>query len=183
MKNKVKAFTKVGLMKGDKWINGVILEEYENIYVVETYGNKISLEKRFVKKVEEMPYDEVQQCYPQLNNFVFENWNTLKNNITEAADSFFPEEEININEEDKIIECESLGISITATIKEIETISSFKEVPIWEVVSWETIPSTREEPEDVSERVMYADQSTLMAAKSFVDSMWIIKSEIYWNSK
>jgi hypothetical protein len=179
----VKVFTKVGLMKNEKWIKGIVLEEYENIFIVETYGNKISLEKRFVKPVLEMSYDDKTGFYPELSKFVDNNWDSLKNNILDAIKFFFPETKVSFNEEEKTVECEEFRLYVVATIKEIETISSFKECPAWEITITETIPATRHEPEDFSERVLSCESSTINTAKLFVDSIWNIKSGCYWDNR
>lgn len=180
---KIKVFAKVGLMKEGRWLKGIILEEYENIFIVETYGNKLSIEKNLVKPVREMIHDNETGRYPGLDNFVEDNWSDLKNYILESIKFFFPEVKIKLNEEDKIIECEEFGVSVTSSIKEIETISCFMEKPVWEVSSFHTIPATRYEPEDISESVVYSESSTVGAAKAFLDFIWSVKSQGYWESK
>lgn len=168
---KIKAFTKVGLMKGEKWIKGVLLEEHDNIFVVETHGNKVSLEKRFVKPVLELEHDDDGK-YPVLEDFVKNNWEELKSIVLDSVNHFFPHIKLSINEEEKMIECEDLRVYIVGTIKEIETISSFKEIPVWEITAGSVIPATRYEPEDYSETIVSTEPGNLMTARNFIDYIW-----------
>jgi hypothetical protein len=175
---KIKVFTKVGIMRGEKWIKGVLLEEHDNIFVVETYGNKISIEKRFVKPILELEHNNGK--YPELEEFAKNNWEELKEIILDSMKHFFSFVNVKINDEEKIIECEDCGISIACSIKEVETISCFKEIPVWEVVVGHSIPATRNEPEDYAESVISAESSSLITAKFFIDSIWKFYSSLYW---
>jgi hypothetical protein len=178
-KMKIKVFTKVGLMKGEKWIKGVLLEEYPNIFLVETHGNKISVEKRFVKPIVELKHDE-KGLYPALEEFVENNWEELKSYVVDSMKHFFPQVEFSIKEDEKVIECESFGLSIAASVKEIETISCFKEIPVWEVLAFNSIPATRDEPEDYSETTVSSEPGNLTTAKIFIDYIWSSNTIEYW---
>ena len=178
----VKVFTKVGLMKNEKWIKGTILEEYDSIFVIETHGNKISVDKHLVKPVIKLQKDEAGN-YPDLENFTNQNWDVLKNNILEAKNLFFPDVVISFNENEKIVECEENGLYLSVVANEVETLGSFKETPAWELTSFESIPATRHEPEDICEKVLSVNINSVSAAKSFVDHIWQIKSQNYWENK
>lgn len=178
----IKVFTKVGLMKNEKWIKGTIVEEYDNIFVIETHGNKISVDKHLVKPVIKLQKDETGK-YPDIENFINQNWDVLKNNILEAKNLFFPNVFVSFNEEEKVVECEEYSLYLSAVVNEVETLGSFKETPAWELTSFESIPATRQEPEDVYEKVLSVNMNSISAAKSFVDHIWQIKSQAYWENK
>jgi hypothetical protein len=177
---KIKVFTKVGLMKNERWTKGVLLEEHENIFLVDVGGEKFSVEKKLVKPIFKLDHDDNGR-YPALDNFVQNNWCELKYYISNSVGYFFPDIKIKIDEENKILECESLGLSVTACLKEIETISSFKQIPVWEVVLSGAVPATKLQPEDYSESLIATETNNLSAAKVFIDSIWKFNSLKYWN--
>lgn len=103
--------------------------------------------------------------------------------MQKCSRSLFPEVELKINEQEKVISVEDQygpALTVACGVEEKTSIVSFFEVPAWEVVMWVPIPATRHEPEDVDERNCGYSQTTIGAAKLLVDNLWRFRSEGYW---
>lgn len=177
--DKVKVFAQVGLMKEPRWLNGILLEDSfpESGYLVQTSGNKVWSDK--VKRLYTL--DCVDGVYPKVVKFEDKNWNDLKDLITKGINNFFPKEPIVIKEEEKIISAYNDMVTISADITEVESISAFYEHPVWAIHTWHETASTRWEPADVDCKLFGNAFNSIDGAKCFIDAVWSIVSEGYWN--
>lgn len=179
-----KIFAQVGNLKSPRWMRGKVIEQYlDGNTLVEAYGQKITIPSKDVKEYKRIRYDREKQEFTELKEFANKDWESLKQTLTEAMNKFFPEENIEIDEKEKVIYAFNDCLSISGGIFEVETISSFVETPQWSVVEYRTIPSTRWEPEDVEEKNVGHSANYVSAAKLFLDAVWNIKNEGYWENK
>lgn len=179
-----KAFVQLGLWKNPRWTCCVVLENYQDdTSLIEVCGNKIIVDNNKIKKHERIEYNFEKREFTELTNFMNNNWEELKLSIIDAMNKFFPDEEIKVDEDEKIIYALDNSLSISGGIFEIETISSFKEVAEWSIVGYKPLPSTRWEPEDVQEIDLGHSRNTIKATKIFIDNIFQIKCEGYWDDK
>lgn len=184
MNNKHKAFIQIGSLKEPKWINVKIIEKYENnTCLVEASGQKVVVNSSNVKKYEKVEYDFKKGKFTKVEEFIENNWENLKSCISDAIREFFPNEEIEIDEKEKIIYAREKALSIDCGIFEKETISSFIELPEWQIVSYKPVGATRWSPEDIEENVVGHSINNISAAKIFVDSIWSVRCSSFWDNK
>jgi hypothetical protein len=141
------------------------------------------LSYQHVKAYKKAKYDQEKGGFVDVINFTNKNWSVLKSTIKESMEEFFPEMEISIDEKEKIIYTMQNQLSIGGGIFEIETLSSFEDVAQWSVVVYKSVPATRHEPEDVDEVFLGNSANNISAAKIFIDSIWNLKHEDYWENK
>lgn len=179
-----KIFAKVGNCKKPRWMRGQVIEQYPNgTTLVEAYGQKMTIPSGNVKEYRRIGYDREKQEFTELKEFVNKDWEALKQILTEAMNKFFPGEEIKIDEEEKIIYAFDDCLSISGGVFEVETISAFVETPQWSIVEYRQISATRWEPEDLEEKNVGHSSNYIGAAKLFLDAVWNIKNEGYWENK
>lgn len=178
---KHKAFVQLGNAKKPRWIFCEVLENYNNGTLIEVHGQKIIA--RNVKEFKSIEYDKNTHDWPELREFVDNNWDFLKNVVSEAVGKFFPEESIKINDDTKTISAFEANLVVGGGIFEVETISAFIEIPQWSITEYRIIPSTRWEPEDVDEKHLGHTSNSISAAKLFIDAIWNGKCEGYWENK
>lgn len=180
-----KVFVQLGKQKNPKWTSGKVLEFFHliNDYLVETHGQQLVLNHQNVKAYKKAKYNQEKRDFAEIIEFNEKNWDKLKNILSEAMKEFFPNEKININEEEKIIYAMQDQLSISCGIFEVEAFSFFQDVAEWSVVAYKPIPATRYEPEDVQEINLGKSANNISAAKIFIDSIWSLKCESYWENK
>lgn len=179
-----KVFVQLGKQKNPKWTNGKVLKRYNNnTYLVETHGQELVLTNDCIKLYKKSTYNKEKRSFNEIIEFTEKNWDDLKNIITDAMDEFFPDEKINIDENEKIIYALQDQLSISGGIFEIESLTCFQDVAEWSVVAYKPIPATRYEPEDVDEVYLGHSMNNINAAKIFIDSIWNLKCENYWDNK
>lgn len=206
MKNgeEIKAFVQVGLMKKPEWKKGTLVAsnrglelqelkdlgfkvrvQHQDEYLVDVVGNKLYLDRSKIKQWKPLKFvrNDYEYHCEEVNNFIEKTWEDLKIKCKNAVGHFFPEVELKINEQEKVISVEDQygpALTVACGVEEKTSIVSFFEVPAWEVVMWVPIPATRHEPEDVDERNCGYSQTTIGAAKLLVDNLWRFRSEGYW---
>jgi hypothetical protein len=174
----------MGSLKEPKWINVKIIEKYENnTCLVEAGSQKVVVNSSNIKKYEKVEYDFKKGKFSKAEEFIEDNWENLKSCILDAIKEFLPNEEIEIDEKEKIIYACNNALSIDCGIFEKETISSFIELPEWQIVSYKTIGATRWSPEDIEENVVDHSINSISAAKIFIDSIWSIRCSSFWDNK
>jgi hypothetical protein len=184
MKIDHKIFVQLGLWKDPRWTTGKVLEKYEDgTCLVETHGQKLVVDSTKIKKYQKIVYDFEKQEFTEIQYFVNKNWDGLKNHITKAMSYFFPTEKIEIDEKEKIIYACNNELSVGGSAFEIETISCFKDNPEWSIVHHKMLPQTRNNPEDVDEINIGHSSNNITAASIFIDAVWNIKKENYWENK
>jgi len=180
-----KVFVQLGNQKSPKWTSGKVVEFFPltSDYLVETHGQQLVLSYSNVKAYKKAKYDQEKRDFAETIEFNEKNWDNLKKILSEAMQEFFPEEKINIDEKEKIIYAMQNQLSISCGIFEVETFSFFQDVASWSVVAYKPIASTRYEPEDVQEISLGNSANNISAAKIFIDSIWSLKCESYWENK
>jgi hypothetical protein len=144
---KIRVNAKVGRMKKAGWIKGVVLEsKFDDEVLVETKsGQKIWTENSNVKHDKTLEYNQETQSFPEVDKFVEANWTNLISVIENTMKEFFPKMKVSTDEEEKIINIEDI-VSISASIETRETLSSFIEVPVWDVSVYSYVPGNYDEP-------------------------------------
>lgn len=181
----VKAFVQIGCMKKPRWIvgkvvdtnfpdDGVLVSIHDNLHWVDR--NKVKLYKR-------MAYDSKNYLWQDVVNFSNKNWESLKTQIFKARSTFFPNIDIEVDEQEKIIYAMSKTISIGAEVHEVESLDCFEEVAAWGVEIWRVIPATRHEPEDMDSTHYEVNMNTMRAAKAFINAIWQVMQDTYWDNE
>lgn len=179
-----KVFVQLGKQKSPKWTNGKVLEKYsDDTCLVETHGQELVLSNQKIKPYKKAKYDSEKGGFIEIIEFTNKNWEELKTIIVDAMDTFFPDEKFSIDENEKTIYAMDNQLSISGGIFEVESLSMFEDVPKWSIIQWKPIPATRWEPEDVSEIYLGNSSNNISAAKIFIDSIWAISCEVYWENK
>ena len=167
--DKIKAFVQVGLMKEPRWLQGTLLEGGE----VSVYGIKLHLETGKVKLWQPL-------VDGKLDSFREDGWEDLKRVVADAVGKFFPHDQIRFDDEAPAIYVNHLVVAVG--VKEMETIASFREIPVWTVSYFKGIAATRWEPDDVEEVDCGDSSTTIGAARIIVDNLWEYHTEGYWES-
>lgn len=170
--DKIKAYVQVGLMKKPRWIRGTMLEDG----MVEVSGNKLKPDCMNVKLWQPLKYID-GRC-PEIESFRDENWEGLKRVVTESVARFFPEDEVRVDEDEKIISVADINVCVG--VKEAASIAAFREVPVWTVTYFRHVPATRWEPDDVDEVNCGDSSTTIGAARILVDALWKFHTDGYW---
>lgn len=169
--DKVKVFTQVGLMKKPEWLRGTLVEDG----VAEVHGNRIATEYGKVKLWKPIPHDDTG-C-PKVREFALNQWEELKQVVTNAVRHFLPEKEVKFDDQEKTVEVE--GVTLYPDHKEMETIAEFREIPCWTASYWVTTYS-RTEPPDADEVVCGHAFNATQAARILIDSVLKNRADDYW---
>jgi hypothetical protein len=175
--DKVKAFVQIGLMKKPEWVKGTLVEEG----VVNVSGNRLSLEPGNIKLWETLEWKD-GTC-SELDSFAEENWESLKEHVSEGMKHFFPDVSLRFDDEERIVYACDDGISIGAGVTEIKTIARFKEVPVWMVNEYHTFYYGRMQPPDVDEVCVGESASSWKAARILLDAIWKMRADAFWESE
>lgn len=176
--NEVKAFVKIGNMRKPNWIIGTYKGDNTLCHEVEIHGILHHVQIGNVKLWE--PVKHLNGTFPAIDKFVEENWGELKTLVTESVNKFFPEEKIEINEENRQITVAEIFIG--GGVREVTTIAAIRELPCWSVTTYKTTPATRWEPEDVDEVTIAQEMGNIRAAKALIDAIWAQKTDPYWEN-
>ena len=184
--DKIKAFVQVGLMKEPRWLQGTLLEGGEvsvygitnnlgtiNVRNSGAFGTKLHLETGKVKLWQPL-------VDGKLDSFREDGWEDLKRVVADAVGKFFPHDQIRFDDEAPAIYVNHLVVAVG--VKEMETIASFREIPVWTVSYFKGIAATRWEPDDVEEVDCGDSSTTIGAARIIVDNLWEYHTEGYWES-
>ena len=180
---KVRVNAKLGNMRESKWIEGTILEsDFEDDVLVETKFQKVWVPKnaRTVKKYEKLEYDSTNHVWPAVEEFKNKYWNDLKSYVSKALEEFFPNVEMVVDEEEKIINIDAF--SIGSGIEERETLTSFIELPVWNVSVETYCPGNRDEPPSSDLSDIGSSASSIGAAQILIESMMKDKIGSYFES-
>jgi len=176
--DEVKAFVKIGMMRKPDWRIGTYVRQNELCHEVELHGIVHPVEIGKVKLWE--PVKHENGTFPAIDKFVEDNWGELKQIVTDSVKNFFPNEKVDINEENRQITV--ADITIAGAVREVESIARISELPCWSVITFKTIPATHWEPEDVDEVLIAQAPSNMTAAKALIDAVWNFKSSPYWEN-
>lgn len=175
---KVRVNAKLGNMRESKWIEGTILEsDFEDI-LVETRFQKVWSPKNKVKQYNKLEYDSINQVWPAVEEFKNKYWNDLKSYVSKALEEFFPNVEMVVDEEEKIINIDAF--SIGSGIEERETLISFIELPVWNVSVETYCPGNRDEPPSSDLSDIGSSASSIGAARILIESMMKDKTGSYF---
>ena len=175
--DKIKAFVKVGLMKEPRWLKGDHAGfDDQGFHLVKINEKYLSLEARHVKL-----WQPIEPGV--LEGFAATYWEELKEVTIQSVAKFFPDEPVRFDDNEKIIYVgKNDDLSIQPGIVEQASIARLREVPVWSVSYFVTIPSTQWQPEDADEVECGHNSSSVHAAKILVDQLWKFKTEGYWQS-
>mgnify|MGYP006269303223 CR=1 FL=1 len=177
-----KCFVQLGKAKNPEWINCKLLEKLpDHTFLVECHGQKLVVER--VKEYKKIKYNFEKQEFSEVEEFVNRNWEEMKNVLSDAVSKFFPNEKLVIDEKEKIIYAMDNSVSIGGSVFEVESIARFQDVSQWNIVRYKPIYATRYEPEDVDEINVGHSVNNIFAAKIFIDEMWRLNCEGYWENK
>lgn len=182
-KEKVRVYAKLGNMREEKWIDGIILEsnfEDENELLVETRFQKVWVHKKDVKHLNKLDYDSENHVWPALEEFKSKYWDDLKHFVRNALETFFPETKMVVDEEEKIISVD--GFSIEAGIVERKTLVSFSEVAVWCVGAEIYDPGDRNNPPSCDLEEIGNSASVIGTVRLLIESMMKDKIGSYFDS-
>lgn len=171
----VRANVKLGSQKQPNWTKGMYLG---NNTVEFNNGQIITLEDSDIKLYRKLSYENCD--WPDRISFVQKNWDELKEVFLVAIKRFFPKKEYAINNIEHTIECE--GFSISSTVQEIESWTSFDETAVWEISTIVYSAGSRDEPpsEDVKE-ISYSNNNHV-TVRNFINCLWEAEQSNYWEN-
>lgn len=175
--DKIKALVQIGLMKKPQWLQGTLVEQG----VVNVNGNRLSLDTGKIMLWE--PVEWKDGYCQELDQFAEENWESLKEIVTEGMKYFFPKEKVRFDDNEKIVYACGDALSIGPGITEIKSIARFKQVPTWIVTEYRTMYYGYMQPPDVDEIEVGQSRSSLGAARILIDYIWKYQAESFWDSK
>jgi len=179
--DKVRVNAKLGKMRESKWIEGTILEsDFEDDVLVETRFQKVWSSRKAVKIFKKLEYDSTNHVWPAVEEFKNKYWNDLKSSVSKALEEFFPNIKMVVDEEEKIINIDDF--SIGSEIEERETLTSFIELPVWNVSVETYCPGNRDEPPSSDLSDVGSSASSIGAANILIKSLMDEKIGSYFDN-
>jgi hypothetical protein len=179
--DKVRVNAKLGNMRESKWIEGTILEsDFEDDVLVETRFQKVWSPRRSVKIFKKLEYDSTNHVWPAVEEFNNKYWDDLKSCVSKALEEFFPNVEMEVDEEEKIINIDSF--SIGSGIEERETLTHFIELPVWNVSVETYCPGNRDEPPSSDLADIGSSAFSIGTAQVLINSMMKYKIGSYFEN-
>lgn len=177
----VRVYAKLGKMREQKWIEGVVLEsDFRDDILVQTKYQKVWSPAKYVKHYKKLDYDVENSSWPEVDKFKNLSWNALKDFVSKSLYDFFPNNKMAVDEKEKIIIVEEF--SIQAGIQERETIVSFIELPVWNVYVETYYSGNRHEPPSSDVVDLGSSASVIGATKILIESMMKEKIGAYFDS-
>lgn len=177
----VRVFAKLGKMREEKWLDGIVLESLDDDLLIETKFQKLWISNDYkVKQYEKLEYDSKSCTWPAVEEFKNKYWNDLKSCVSKALDNFFPGLNMVVDEEEKIITIDHH--SIAGGIEERETFYSFMQVPVWNVCVEVYYPGSRDEPPSSDLSDVGSSASSISAAHILINSMMTEKVGSYFDN-
>ena len=175
----VRVNAKLGKMRERKWLDGTILESDFDDLLIETKFQKVWAPRNEVKQYQKLAYDSKNHIWPEVENFKNKYWNDLRSCVSEALNNFFPNLQMVVYEEEKIINIDSW--SIQAGIEERETLVAFIEIPVWNVSVEAYCAGNRHEPPHSDLVELGSSASSLGAARILIKSLMDEKIGSYFD--
>lgn len=177
----VRVFAKLGKMREEKWLDGIVLESFDHELLVDTKFQKIWISNDHkVKQYEKLEYDSTNHVWPAVEEYKSKYWNDLKSCVSKALENFFPNTKMVVDEEEKIITIDSH--SIAAGIEERETFYSFMQVPVWNVCVEVYYSGSRDEPPSSDLSDVGCSASSIGATHILINSMMTEKVGSYFDN-
>jgi hypothetical protein len=179
--DKVRVNAKLGKMRESKWIEGTILEsDFEDDVLVETRFQKVWSSRKAVKIFKKLEYDSTNHVWPAVEKFKNKYWDDLKSCVSKALEEFFPNIKMVVDEEEKIINIDNY--SIGSGIEERETLTSFIELPVWNVSVEAYYEGNIDEPPSSDLIDVGSSASSTGAARFLIESMMKDKIGSYFDN-
>lgn len=123
---------------------GTVTDIYDDVVTVSIGNLMVGVLRKDVQLIQECSQE-------QLDAYVKDKVDELKSMISLAVDTLYPNDKISVKQDKDIIYIWGDSISVGPAICELKSIAKIIESPGWEVLEFESIPATRDQPEDVSE--------------------------------
>lgn len=134
---------------------GKFVEEKDDKYLVDFFGVIEPVEKTKVQRYEPISFEAVEEWSNTASNDVVDI-------IKDAMESCFPGYPYQLKQEDNSVIMD--GFSLEPAILRVNSIACVREFPGYELISWTRHYATREEPEDVTDKVVSEHRTALSAA-------------------